>query len=188
MPALAVYDAAGKLVSGGMVTQPAQDEIEVAIPQRLADGTYTVAWRVTSADTHVVHGVYNFSVGARGAAGRIGAELLARGNTPEGVALGFGVVRFLNLALLLACAGGAIALLWALRDVDENVHRRLLKTLTVARRDTCVACSPGVAFQAAESAGTNLGGGFAKLALEIVRHERFGQLWLIRAWLALGSH
>ncbi len=186
VPALAVYDAAGKLVSGGTVTQPAQDEIEVAIPQRLADGTYTVAWRVTSADTHVVHGVYNFSVGARGAAGRIGAELLARGNTPGGVALGFGVVRFLNLALLLACAGGAIALLWALRDVDEDVRRRLLKTLTVAGAILALLAALGLPFQAAESAGTNLGGGFAKLALEIVRHERFGQLWLIRAWLALG--
>ncbi len=131
VPALAVYDAAGKLVSGGTVTQPARDEIEVTIPRHLPDGTYTVAWRVTSADTHVVHGVYNFSVGARGAAGRIGAELLARGNAPEGIALGFGVVRFLNLALLLGCAGGAVALLWALRDADGDVRRALLRALTL---------------------------------------------------------
>jgi copper transport protein len=184
VPALAVYDAAGKLVSSVTVTHPAADKIAVAIPGHLADGTYTVAWRVTSADTHVVHGVYNFSVGARSGAGRIGAELLARGNTPEGIALGFGVVRFLNLALLLGCGGGAIVLLWALRDVGDDVRQRLLRTLTVGGALLAVVAVLGLPFEAAESAGTGLSGGFGKVALEGVRHQRFGELWLVRAWLA----
>jgi copper transport protein len=185
VPALAVYDAAGKLISGGTVTQPARDEIEVAIPRHLPDGTYTVAWRVTSADTHVVHGVYNFSVGARGAAGRIGAELLARGNTPEGIALGFGIVRFLNLALLLGCAGGAVALIWTLRDADGDVRRTLLRLLTLGGALLAVLAALGLPFEGAESTGTGLTGGFGRLALETVRHGHFGELWLARAWLAV---
>jgi copper transport protein len=185
VPALAVYDAAGKLISGGTVTQPARDEIEVAIPRHLPDGTYTVAWRVTSADTHVVHGVYNFSVGARGAAGRIGAELLARGNTPEGIALGFGVVRFLNLALLLGCAGGAVALLWTLRDADGDVRRTLLRSLALGGTLLAVLAALGLPFEGAESTGTSITGGFGRLALETVRHGHFGELWLARAWLAV---
>jgi copper transport protein len=185
VPALAVYDAAGKVVSGGTVTQPARDEIAVAIPRHLSDGTYTAAWRVTSADTHVVHGVYNFSVGVRGVAGRIGAELVARGNTPEGTALGFGVVRFLNLALLLGCAGGAVALLWALSEADEDVRRALLMALTLGSALLAVLAALGLPFEGAESTGTSLGGGFSRLALETVRHGHFGELWLARAWLAV---
>jgi methionine-rich copper-binding protein CopC len=68
--ALGVYDASGKHVDSGEVTHPAGDTIAVAIPRRLPRGTYTVAWRVTSADTHVVHGAFTFSVGAPAASPR----------------------------------------------------------------------------------------------------------------------
>jgi copper transport protein len=184
VPALAVYDAAGKLVSSATVTHPSAPEIEVAIAGKLKDGTYTVAWRVTSADTHVVHGVYTFSVGARGAAGRIGAELLARGSTPEGLALGFGIDRFLNLALMLLCCGGAVSLLWALRDAPEAVRVVLLRSLAGGGALLTLVALFGLPFEAAEANGTGLGGGFARLALDGVRHQRFGELWLVRAWLA----
>ncbi|MEU0332397.1 copper resistance protein CopC [Streptomyces sp. NPDC006193] len=40
----------------------------VALPARLAPGTYTVAWRVVSADSHPVSGAFTFSVGKRSAA------------------------------------------------------------------------------------------------------------------------
>ncbi|WP_345624051.1 copper resistance protein CopC [Streptomyces ziwulingensis] len=40
------------------------DTARVTLPDRLADGTYTVAWRVVSADSHPVSGAMTFSVGA----------------------------------------------------------------------------------------------------------------------------
>jgi copper transport protein len=184
VPALAIYDAAGKLVSEAAVGHPAPDKIEVATAGRLTDGTYTVAWRVTSADTHVVHGVYTFSVGKRGSAGAIGAKLRARQQVPEALAFGFGVVRFLNLALLLLCAGGAISLSWILQEVDGSVRRALLRALTVAGGLLAIVAVLGLPFQAAEANGTGLGGGFGKAALDAVRHQRFGEVWLVRAWLA----
>jgi copper transport protein len=184
VPALAVYDAAGKLVSGAVVGHPAPDRIEVAVSGRLPDGTYTVAWRVTSADTHVVHGVYTFSVGRRGRAGAIEGKLRAGQQVPEDLAFGFGVVRFVNLALLLLCAGGAIALAWVLREVDGSVRRVLLRALTVAGGLLAVVAVLGLPFEAAEANGTGLGGGFGRAALDAVRHGRFGEVWLVRAWLA----
>ncbi|MFB8244860.1 copper resistance protein CopC [Streptomyces sp. NPDC055952] len=39
----------------------------VALPAGLAQGTYTVAWRVVSADSHPVSGAFSFSVGKRSA-------------------------------------------------------------------------------------------------------------------------
>ncbi|KES05264.1 transport integral membrane protein [Streptomyces toyocaensis] len=41
----------------------ASDTARAALPGGLADGTYTVAWRVVSADSHPVSGAFTFSVG-----------------------------------------------------------------------------------------------------------------------------
>ncbi|MGN3958268.1 copper resistance protein CopC [Streptomyces sp. WAC8370] len=40
------------------------DTARVALPGGLGEGTYTVAWRVVSADSHPVSGAFTFSVGA----------------------------------------------------------------------------------------------------------------------------
>ncbi len=42
----------------------ASDTARAALPGDLADGTYTVAWRVVSADSHPVSGAFTFSVGS----------------------------------------------------------------------------------------------------------------------------
>ena len=185
VPSLGVYDAAGKRVDSGIVAHPVADTIAVTIPHRLGPGTYTVAWRVTSADTHVVHGVFTFSVGRRGRAGAIGAELLARGQVPGGIAFGFGAVRFGNLLLLLLCCGGASALVLVLRDAPADVRRVLLRALTVVASLLALLAVLGLAFEAAEDSGSSLLGGFGAGALAVVRHQRFGEVWLVRAWLAL---
>lgn len=39
------------------------DTARVALPDELGEGTYTVAWRVVSADSHPVSGAFTFSVG-----------------------------------------------------------------------------------------------------------------------------
>lgn len=39
------------------------DTARVTLPAKLAEGTYTVAWRVVSADSHPVSGAFTFSVG-----------------------------------------------------------------------------------------------------------------------------
>jgi copper transport protein len=183
--ALAVYTSAGRRVDSGVVAHPAADTIVVTIPRRLARGTYTVAWRVTSADTHVVHGEFSFSVGVRGNAGAIAAELRARGAVPEGIALGFGIVRFFNLLLLLACGGGAAVLVLVLRDADPRIRRLLLRTLVACGGLLALVAVLGIPFEAAEANGSGLGGGFAASALAATRHVRFGEVWLMRAWLAV---
>ncbi|MGI5426912.1 copper resistance CopC/CopD family protein [Streptomyces sp. CA-179760] len=43
------------------------DTARVRLPRKLAQGTYTVAWRVVSADSHPVSGAFSFSVGKRSA-------------------------------------------------------------------------------------------------------------------------
>ncbi|MDG9710175.1 copper resistance CopC/CopD family protein [Streptomyces sp. DH10] len=43
------------------------DTARVGLPGKLARGTYTVAWRVVSADSHPISGAFTFSVGKRSA-------------------------------------------------------------------------------------------------------------------------
>ncbi|MGX1131701.1 copper transport protein [Streptomyces glaucescens] len=42
---------------------PGDDRVRVTLPDGLRTGTYTVAWRVVSADSHPVSGAFTFSVG-----------------------------------------------------------------------------------------------------------------------------
>jgi copper transport protein len=63
---LTVRDRAGKLVpciKPAFVNPDDATQIVCTLAAPLPVGAYTVAWRVTSADTHVVHGVFSFGVG-----------------------------------------------------------------------------------------------------------------------------
>lgn len=60
---LRVFDAAGKRVDRGVVSHAgASNQAAVDLAPDLATGSYAVAWRVISADTHPVHGGFVFSV------------------------------------------------------------------------------------------------------------------------------
>ncbi|MFF9021568.1 copper resistance CopC/CopD family protein [Streptomyces eurythermus] len=78
------------------------DTARVTLPARLAPGTYTVAWRVVSADSHPVSGALTFSVGERTAA----PPAPPPAEDPATTAL-YTVARhlaYLSLALLLGAA------------------------------------------------------------------------------------
>jgi copper transport protein len=87
------------------------------LPAGLDQGTYVVAWRVTSADSHPVSGAFSFSIGqpsslvtagAPGASSAVvkAADGIARGLSFAGLALAVGGAC---LALLLSPAGAASA-------------------------------------------------------------------------------
>ncbi len=183
--ALGVYDGAGKHVDSGDVLRPAGDSVAVDIPTRLPDGTYTIAWRVTSADTHVVHGAFTFSVGHASAAGGIAAKLEAGAQIPRSVTVPFAAVRFLNFILILACAGGALTLAVALGGAAPAVRRRIARLTAACATLLVPLAAVGLVFEAAEAQGGGLGRGFGAAALEQVRSLRFGEVWLARAWIAV---
>ena len=65
--ALQVFDASGEEVDTGDIRRPSPEQVAVDIEEELADGTYTVAWRVVSADSDPIRGAFVFHVGAPGA-------------------------------------------------------------------------------------------------------------------------
>ncbi|MFF9770094.1 copper resistance CopC/CopD family protein [Streptomyces sp. NPDC014636] len=101
-----IYDPGNHRVRTGPAGHAAgrSDTARVTLPARLATGTYTVAWRVVSADSHPVSGALTFSVGERTAAPA--APLPESTENPVTTAL-HTIARYLaylSLALLLGTA------------------------------------------------------------------------------------
>ncbi len=180
-----VYDGQARRVDGGELQRPSGDVVEATIPKRLADGTYTVAWRVISADGHPVHGAFVFSVGKPGAnpAG-IGAEVLAGEATPTHVAVGFWVVRFLSLVLVLALAGGSFALAVALGAAELSVRRSIVIAAAVLAALLALVSLAGIAFEGAEAGGFGVVRALHWDVYSSVLDTRFGEAWLARACVA----
>jgi methionine-rich copper-binding protein CopC len=107
-----VDDGAARRVDSGGTTRPQPREVAVGVRPGLPRGTYTVAWRVLSADSHPVSGAFVFHVGkpGAGAAGVANQVLDDQSGSPT-VDRTFDVVRFLNFAFILTvsrrrrCAG-----------------------------------------------------------------------------------
>ncbi|MFI9245805.1 copper resistance CopC/CopD family protein [Streptomyces sp. NPDC053086] len=100
-----IYDPGNHRVRTGPAGHAGRsDTARVTLPERLATGTYTVAWRVVSADSHPVSGALTFSVGERTAAPA--APLPESTENPVTTAL-HTIARYLaylSLALLLGTA------------------------------------------------------------------------------------
>jgi copper transport protein len=185
--ALRVLDESGAEVNAGSLTRPDPSSVAVALEPDLPRGTYTVAWRVTSADSHPVFGAFVFHVGEPGAnpAGVV-EQALAAGETPRSISIAFTTVRFVSLALLLLAVGGTAALALVLGEAGERPRRRLYGVLAVAAVGFALASLAGIVLQGAESAGVGIGEAARWSVVESVLETQFGQVWLARAVLALG--
>jgi copper transport protein len=112
-----VVRADGTAVDVGAAEQVPGDRTRVraALPD-LDDGTYVVAWRVTSADGHPAKGAFSFQLGVGAAAdtSNLAASLLAAGSGSGGMRAVVGVARWLGFAAFALLVGAAAfcALAW----------------------------------------------------------------------------
>jgi copper transport protein len=185
--AIRVFDANGERVDDGTLERPSSTEVAVGVEPNLPDGTYTVAWRVVSADSHPIAGAFVFHVGAPGANSEgIGEQVLAAEETSQSISLAFGGIRFLSYALLLLSAGGTAALALCLRDADGRVRRTLLTALAALAGVLALASLTGIVLQAADATGLSAAQALRPSVIEATLETRFGQVWLGRAVIALG--
>nr|WSZ18851.1 copper resistance protein CopC [Streptomyces canus] len=101
-----VLDPDGRPVTAGDPTHAdgAADTARVPLTGGLQEGTYTVSWRVLSADSHAVSGAFTFSVGAPS---QTRAEATAEPAVDRVVDLLYGIGRYVaygGLALLIGVA------------------------------------------------------------------------------------
>ena len=160
------------------------EEVSVAIDRRLERGTYTVAWRVISADSDPIdRGLGLPRRGAGTAAERDGAGVLE--DTPFVVSAFYLGGRFLDFTLLLLCVGGVAAIVLALRNASAPVRRRLLGVLAAAAAALAVVALIGLGLQGAAAGGGGIfGEGFRWDSVSSVADTRFGNFSLLRAGLA----
>jgi copper transport protein len=106
---LKVFDGDGNPVRTGAATSRGT-RVAVKLPPGLKDGTYTVTYRVISADGHPVSGGFVFSVGNAGPAAKSVDALLAGGGTGRITNSAFAVVRAIQYGAI-ALGLGALAFL-----------------------------------------------------------------------------
>lgn len=101
-------------------------EIEVGVPDELADGSYVVAWRAVSADGHPIAGSLTFSVGEPSLT--VASPDLGPDGTDVGVPLS--VLQGAGYLGLMVAVGIAIFLVLILhQDARADHARRRLRTL-----------------------------------------------------------
>ena len=179
-----VYDSTARRVDSGDISRPDEKSVAVAIDERLSKGTYTVTWRAISADAHPVSGAFVFHVEAPGTKPEgIAAEVLREG-TPGSVTALFTAARFLDFALLLLVAGGAVALVAVLAAASVGVRRRLFRVVAVLAGGLVLVAGAGIVLQGAAAGGFGVGEALSWDVASAVLETRFGQVWTAQAGLA----
>lgn len=186
--ALVVRDSGGAVIpcAGGAHIDPRDaTRLVCSFASRLARGSYTVAWRVTSADTHVVHGVFSFGV-------EVAAVAPAQGAAPGSAYDPSGplatLTRWLTLVGVAALVG---ATLFERVVLDERAFRAQSTSALEVLRGCCtwlragganlaiVAGVGALVVQTAAATGTDAARAVA-LAPTIVVGSIWGVAWLIR--------
>jgi copper transport protein len=178
---LRVYDPKGSRVDvAAPVQSKAGTTMTVRLRSSLADGTYTVAWHVISADSHPVAGAFTFSIGHPSAHVST-ATLQAPTNKPVEVA--YAVDRGLGFLAFALFGGGVTFLLvcWP----DGAADRRARRLLTTAWGVAMVTAGLAFGLQGAYGAATGFSGMVDGSLLGHTLHSRLGACLLARLLLLL---
>ena len=181
-----VYDCGGGRVDSGKILRPSKDSVAVTIDRTLARGTYTVTWRVISADSHPVAGAFVFNVKKANAGS---CKQVFGAKTPGTVDALFKFARGLDFALLLLVVGGAIALAVVLRSAASELRTRLFRILAGLSFGLVVAAALCIVLQGAVAGGFGLGEAFRWDTIHSVLQTRFGRafLWQIGVAIVVGA-
>jgi copper transport protein len=152
--------------------------VAVKLP-KLDKGSYIVTWRVTSADSHPIHGAFTFIVGeAKGADSALVEKLLASGSGDTTVGAVYAVIRFTAFASIVLLVGGLafVALLWPAGLALARTRRILWGAWAVALGTTAV----GIPVQAVYAAGLPISKVLSSTVRSGMFGDRFGQVWGVR--------
>jgi copper transport protein len=180
-----VFNGKVERVDAGAVEKPTSDSVSVTVPGDLGGGTYVVAWRVISGDSHPIRGAFAFSIGEPVAnSADIVQAVLDREADSESVDAALAVVRFLGLALILLSVGGAFVLGYV---TDPGTLRGRWHWLVLAIVGLLLALDSvaWIALTGVKAAGFGLGKVFTWSLSREVLDTDFGKIWVLRGLLAL---
>lgn len=174
--AIHVYDDHLQAVKAGSTSHPAGkgSSIEASLPPGLANGTYTVTWRVTSADTHIVSSSFEFSIGHHTKV--VGSPPTIRQD--PATLTDSGVIRGLGYLGLVLGPGMLIAALW-LWPAGLALGR-VRRTIVGGSIGLAVVTLAGFVVQGGLAAGVPLAHAFDRSALRLGVEGRFGKAGMER--------
>lgn len=191
--AVRVYDVNGKRVDNGTARHPdGAGEILEAPLSTLSDGTYTVTWRVVSADGHAVNGGFVFYVGAPSSISPV--AISSANGTSAAVPWLMGTARFVWFFALALLVGAVVTRRWVFTpaaraaDAPESAARyraSVRRALPAAWLVVFVAGALTLGLEAARISGLSLTRSFAWSSLHEVLGTTFGHLWIAQMLLTL---
>jgi copper transport protein len=179
-----VYDCGANRVDSGKITRPNDRTVSVDVPSNLGPGTYTVSWRVISADSHPVAGGFIFSIKSANPVNT--CKTVVAGTTPGSVTALFKFMRALDFALILLVVGGAAVLALVLRSATARVRTQLTRILTGLAIGLVIAGALCIVMQGAVAGGFGLREAFRWSTVDAVLHTRFGKAFLAQLVIAAG--
>ncbi|KQZ87448.1 hypothetical protein ASD62_17855 [Phycicoccus sp. Root563] len=178
-----VYDDRFAPVDAGPVLATPRDPftLRVSLPPGLAPGTYTVAWRVSSGDTHPVAGSFRFSVGS---------PSQVRGTLPdpgrnEGVGTFLGVLRWVGF---VGAALGPGAVVAALLVWPAGLGQRRIRLLVGTGLGLlAVSTAGGMLLQGVYASGRPLAALWQAPQTLDSHSERFDRVYAVRSYLLVAA-
>ncbi|WP_457033972.1 copper resistance CopC/CopD family protein [Kitasatospora sp. P5_F3] len=152
----------------------------VSLRSGLANGTYTVAWRAVSEDSHPIGGAFTFSIGAPSAT-TVSAAALQDVKPNGAVAFAYGTGRTVAYAAFALLAGAAafVLLCWPAGAAVRSVQR-LLMTGWVSLLVSTVAV---LLLRGPYERGTGIGQAFDLSLVRSTLDERIGTALSVRLLL-----
>jgi copper transport protein len=177
-----VLGPSGQRVDSGGAHHPSGDSHAVAtsVSGHLPRGTYVVAWRVISDDSHPVHGAFIFSIGTAGGAKKAGSLATALGDQSGSTAVGvaYWLIRFVAFIGLLVLVGlvAMVLVSWPPGGRTRRMGRILWASWSLLVVSTVV----GIAIQGVYAAALPLADIVRPSLVDAVLHTRFGEVELLR--------
>lgn len=180
------YNCSGGRVDSGKISRPDERRVAIRLDRKLPRGSYTVTWRVISADAHPVAGAFVFHVKAADPSGSCTQEF-GKGTPGEIDAL-FKFARALDFSLILLVVGGAGALALVLRSAAVELRARLYRILAGLAVGLVFAGILCIVLQGAIAGGFGLSEAFRWNTVDSVLQTRFGKAFLFQlAFAALAA-
>lgn len=186
-----VFDTNGDRVDEGSTEHVAgnADQIATGLKDDLAEGTYTVAWRIVSIDGHPISEAFVFHVGAPGQQPEGIADQVLASTDRSGIAGAvFGLVRWLHFCALLALAGSVlfVLLVWsfAVKSIStalgQGFQARIARVFWISWTLALLTTLAGFVLQGAVAGDVPIGTAITPGVLDEVASTRYGVVAIVR--------
>jgi copper transport protein len=198
--AVRVYDTNAHRVDSGPAEHAGDDleTVQVPVLDDLDDGTYTVTWRIISADGHPIKGAFVFHVGTPGSKPQgIADRLLGDPGSGAFEGAAFGVARWTAFAGIVLLVGSALflALVWRRKraglvrpeEVERDFARRWRRLALLAWVFATLGTLLSLVLQGAVAGGVGIVEALRPEVVGEILDTRYGLVGLVRVGLLLGS-